>query len=111
MQSTEKDFSVHRRNIAKVASSNVALAAFDRVQEEESAHFLLNLLRAPERLFDHIREEAAAVVLRITYGYMPERTGKDPLVNIAGQTMGEFAYAGVPGKWMVDVLPLRESLQ
>lgn len=28
---------------------------FDKVQEAESAHFLLNVLASPSDLFDHIR--------------------------------------------------------
>ncbi|KAH7377826.1 cytochrome P450 [Pyrenochaeta sp. MPI-SDFR-AT-0127] len=97
-------FKLQRKNIAKVASSNVSLAVFDRVQEEESAHFLLNVLDSPGDLFDHIRMEAGAVILRITYGYTPESHGRDPLVDMARDTMVDFADATVPGKYVVDVL-------
>ncbi len=78
---------------------------FDRVQEEEAAHFLLNLLDSPESLFDHIKKEAGAVILKITYGYTAEAHGKDPFVDMAGKTMHEFADATVPGKWAVDIMP------
>ncbi|KAF2787590.1 cytochrome P450 [Melanomma pulvis-pyrius CBS 109.77] len=98
-------FKLHRKNIAKVASSNVSLSVFDRVQEEEAAHFLLNLLDSPESLFDHIKKEAGAVILKITYGYTAEAHGKDPFVDMAGKTMHEFADATVPGKWAVDIMP------
>lgn len=57
-------FKQHRRNIAKVAQSTISLAVFDRVQEEESAHFLPNVLDSPGNLFDHIRREAGAVILK-----------------------------------------------
>lgn len=46
----------HRKNITKVASTNTSVTMFDRVQEVESAHFLLNLLDTPNDLFDHIRK-------------------------------------------------------
>lgn len=46
---------IHRKNIAKVASTKTSVTMFDRVQEAESAHFLLNLLDSPNDLFDHIR--------------------------------------------------------
>jgi hypothetical protein len=96
---------LHRKNITKVASTNVSVKVFDRVQETESAHFLLNMLATPNDLFDHIRKEAGSVILKITYGYTAEAHGRDPLVDLAGRTMGTFAEATVPGRWVVDILP------
>jgi hypothetical protein len=78
---------------------------FDRAQEEESVHFLLNVLDSPENLFDHIKKEAGAVILKITYGYTAEPKGKDYLVDMAGKAMHEFADATVPGRWAVDIMP------
>ncbi|PQE07819.1 O-methylsterigmatocystin oxidoreductase protein [Rutstroemia sp. NJR-2017a WRK4] len=100
-----RTFKLHRKNIAKVASSNVSLSAFDRVQEEEAVHFLLNVLSSPEHLFSHIKKEAGAVILKITYGYTAEAHGKDPLVDLAVKTMHEFAESTVPGRWAVDIMP------
>ncbi|KAF2635053.1 cytochrome P450 [Massarina eburnea CBS 473.64] len=96
---------VHRKNITKIASTNVSISVFDRVQEAESAHFLLNVLDSPDDLFDHLRKEAGSVILRITYGYTAIAHGNDPLVDLAGKTMEQFADATVTGKWFVDILP------
>jgi hypothetical protein len=98
-------FKQHRTNIAKVAGSTTSLTVFNRVQEEESVHFLLNVLDSPENLFDHIKKEAGAVILKITYGYTAEPKGKDYLVDMAGRTMHEFSESTIPGKWPVDVMP------
>lgn len=49
--------------------------------------------------------EAGSVITKITYGYTAESHGKDPLVDLAGATMEDFAEATMPGKWIVDVLP------
>jgi hypothetical protein len=98
-------FKTHRSNIAKVAGSTTSLKVFNRVQEEESVHFLLNVLESPENLFDHIKKEAGAVILKITYGYTAEPKGKDVLVDMAGKTMADFSDATIPGKWPVDVMP------
>ena len=68
---------------------------FDRVQEVESVHFLLNLLESPDDLFHHIRKEAGSVILKITYGYTSVSQGRDPLVDLAGKTMEGFATATV----------------
>jgi hypothetical protein len=102
-------FRTHRSNIAKVAGSTTSLKVFNRVQEEESVHFLLNVLESPENLFDHIKKEAGAVILKITYGYTAEPKGKDVLVDMAGKTMADFSDATIPGKWPVDVMPFRKS--
>lgn len=45
-----------RKIISQVVSSNKSVTMFDKVQEVESAHFLLNLLDSPDNLFDHIRK-------------------------------------------------------
>lgn len=103
-------FKQHRTNIAKVAGSTTSLAVFNRVQEEESVHFLLNLLQSPEDLFDHIKKEAGAVILKTTYGYNAEPHGKDLLVDMAGRTMAEFSDSTTPGKWPVDVMPFLRYL-
>ncbi|KAF2178916.1 cytochrome P450 [Zopfia rhizophila CBS 207.26] len=100
----------HRKNITKVASSNVSVSVFDRVQEEEAAHFLMNVLAAPNDLFDHIRTEAGTVILKITYGYTAKNRGKDPLVDLAGKAMWTFAESTVPGKWPVDIFPFLKYL-
>jgi hypothetical protein len=105
MHQPDEEFKIYRKNIAKVASSKAVLSVFDRVQEEESVRFLSNVLETPENLFDHIRKEAGAVILRTTYGYTPEAHGRDPFVDMAGETMVDFADATVPGKYVVDVMP------
>lgn len=101
-------FRLHRKNVAKIAGSAVSLAVFDRVQEEDSAHFLLNMLDSPDDLFEHIRTEADAVILKITYDYTTEARGSDALVDLAEQSMKDFAEATMPGRWLVNVLPIYE---
>ncbi|OBT69090.1 hypothetical protein VE03_01398 [Pseudogymnoascus sp. 23342-1-I1] len=101
---------IHRKNITKVASTNTSVTMFDRVQEAESVHFLLNLLDSPNDLFDHIRREAGSVILKITYGYTAESHGRDPFVDLAGATMEGFSEAIIPGKWLVDIMPFLRYL-
>ncbi|KAL6711774.1 hypothetical protein ACN47E_002817 [Coniothyrium glycines] len=103
-------FKQHRTNIAKVAGSTTSLKIFNRVQEEESVHFLVNVLNSPTKLFEHIEKEAGTVILKITYGYTAEKEGKDYLIDKAVQTMHEFSAAATPGKWLVDVMPFLQYL-
>ncbi|OSS53624.1 hypothetical protein B5807_00518 [Epicoccum nigrum] len=104
------NFKIHRKNIASVAGSNTSLKLFDRAQEEESVHFLLNVLDSPENLFEHIKKEAGAVILKITYGYVAEPKGKDHLVDMAVKAMHEFSEATIAGKWPVDIMPFLRYL-
>lgn len=94
---------IHRKNLAKVTSSNESIAMFDRVQEVESVHFLLNVLNSPEKLLDHIRKEAGSVILKITYGYTAVAHGNDPLIDAAEKAMRQFPETSAPGSWLVDV--------
>jgi len=48
------------------------------------------------------------VILKITYGY-DVQDSNDPLVNIAEAAVGGFSQASVPGAWLVDIFPVRES--
>jgi hypothetical protein len=42
------------------------------------------------------------------YGYTPEPYGADPLVELARRAGHTFQDATVPGRWLVDTLPLRK---
>jgi len=55
--------------------------------------------------------EAGAVILKIAYGYAIEPHGRDPLVDLANDSMEKFSIAGTPGTWLVDIIPFcRENL-
>lgn len=99
---------LHRKNIASVAGSATARRVFDRAQEEESVHFLLRMLDTPEKLLEHVKTEAGTVILKMVYGYVPGREGRDPLVDLIGEVMDAVTEAAVPGKWWVDIVPVRK---
>jgi hypothetical protein len=105
MSPYDDSWKTQRKNITKIASTNASISVFDRVQEAEAVHFLLNVQESPDKLFEHIRKEAGSVILKITYGYNTVPRGNDPFVDLATKTMAEFAVATTPGKWMVDILP------
>lgn len=121
-------FRALRKNMSKVLGSQTSSARFNPLQEREVGHFLLHLLDDPNNLTEHIRKyvslsvidrksnsltlflqyrEAGSVILKIAYGYTTESHGRDPLVELAGQAMDQFARAAVPGTWLVDMLPFR----
>lgn len=53
--------------------------------------------------FSH--SETGAVILKIAYGYNAEQHKNDPLIDMAGNAMDNFAKAAVPGAFLVDILP------
>ncbi|KAF5680510.1 oxidoreductase [Fusarium circinatum] len=99
-------FRMHRKNMARIIGSKRAAAKYDRVQGAEVAHFLLHILDDPERFLDHVRKEAGSVILKIAYGYTAEPFKEDNLISMADQAMDDIAAAGVPGAFLVDILPL-----
>ncbi|KAM5376056.1 hypothetical protein ACJA88_007167 [Fusarium oxysporum] len=99
-------FRTYRKNMARIIGSKRAAAKYDRLQEAEVAHFLLHVLDDPERFMDHIRKEAGSVILKIAYGYTAEPSKEDILIKMAGQAMDDVTAAGVPGAFLVDILPL-----
>lgn len=50
--------------------------------------------------------EAGSVILKIAYGYKAEPFKEDILIKMAGQAMDDVTAAGVPGAFLVDILPL-----
>jgi hypothetical protein len=43
--------------------------------------------------------------MKIAYGYTIEPHKRDPLGNLASEAMDQFGKAGVPGAWLVDLIP------
>ncbi|KAH8696732.1 putative cytochrome P450 oxidoreductase OrdA-like protein [Talaromyces proteolyticus] len=103
-------FRALRKNMTKVLGSQVASTRFNPLQEVEAGHFLLRVLNDPENFTEHIRTEAGSVILKIAYGYSTEPHKPDPLVQLAGRAMDQFGKAGVPGAWLVDVLPFLKHI-
>ncbi|GKZ31850.1 hypothetical protein AbraIFM66950_000761 [Aspergillus brasiliensis] len=85
--------------------SNNSVARFNHIQEAEVARFLVRVRDNPEGLQKHIQKQAAAIILKLAYGYSVVPHGDDPLVDLIGRAMGNFGAALVPGVWLVDFIP------
>ncbi|KAH8897936.1 cytochrome protein [Thozetella sp. PMI_491] len=99
-------FRAYRSRIHKVIGTPSVLSRFYPLQEVEVHRFLLRVLENPAGLLQHIRSEAGAIILKITYGYNIEPHGADPLVDIADEALAQFSASTVPGAWLVDTIPL-----
>ncbi|KAE8375757.1 cytochrome P450 [Aspergillus bertholletiae] len=73
-------------------------------------HFLLRTLQSPERLMGHIESGIAGLILKVTYGYTLDSHGRDPLVDLVGQTSLAFGKLNLPAGWLVDSIPALKYL-
>ncbi|RYP52908.1 hypothetical protein DL768_002004 [Monosporascus sp. mg162] len=99
-----------RQNFYKFMGTRATLSGFHPLQELEAHRFLLRVLRAPDRLLQHVRTEAGAIILKMAYGYTIEPHEEDPLVSIADRALSQFSAAFVAGAWLVDTIPILRYL-
>ncbi|RAH51118.1 cytochrome P450 [Aspergillus brunneoviolaceus CBS 621.78] len=106
LQGNLKEVREKRKLISSLIGSNRAIESSSTVQELEVRRFLWRTLQQPQELLDHIRREAGAVILKLTYGYVVEPKGRDAFIELADLSGSQFAKATEPGKWLVDTLPI-----
>ncbi|RYP09137.1 hypothetical protein DL765_008562 [Monosporascus sp. GIB2] len=99
-----------RQGFHRFFGTRAALSGFQDLQELEAHRFLLRVLRTPDRLLQHVRTEAGAIILKMAYGYTIEPHEEDPLVSIADRALSQFSAAFVPGAWLVDTIPILRYL-
>lgn len=51
-----------------------------------------------------------SLALKMSHGYTTEKSGHDPLVQLAEEVMSQFSFTGQAGVWMVDILPFCMSI-
>ncbi|KAG8411027.1 hypothetical protein J3459_016721 [Metarhizium acridum] len=95
----------HRKMMHQSLGTEKLSAQFDSVQNLESRRLLLRILAEPRNLVQHFKTQAAAIILRITYGYAIEPHSSDPLVSIIEQMMDNLSKTFVPLSWVVDIMP------
>lgn len=98
-------FRLYRRVVHQHFGTKSLVAQFADIQDVESKRFLWRVLKDPDNLFQHIKTEAAAIILQITYGYEIELDKPDPLVTLIEHVMTNFSEATVPFQWAVDFIP------
>ncbi|PWY65710.1 cytochrome P450 [Aspergillus heteromorphus CBS 117.55] len=105
LQYSDPRLRAQRKLFQKQFGSNNSVAMYNSTQEAEAARFLLRVLDTPEDVQDHIRKQAGAMILKMTYGYNVAPRGKDPLVELVSRCMQQFAASLMPGAWIVDFIP------
>ncbi|KAG2077743.1 cytochrome P450 [Suillus decipiens] len=97
-------FRRQRQNFHRVIGTRAAVGTYSQVQEVATRRFLKRVFTKPDQLRAHVRHTAAAVILRISYGY-EVKENKDPLVELADRAMSQWSRVGVPGAFVADVVP------
>ncbi|KAG1851300.1 cytochrome P450 [Suillus subalutaceus] len=92
-----------RKDIQRVIGSRAAVGVYNEIEEVETLRFLKRVLAKPDRLQEHVRHTAGAVILRISHGY-EVKENDDPFVDLADRTVSQVSH-GQLGNFMVDILP------
>ncbi|KAF8154807.1 cytochrome P450 [Crassisporium funariophilum] len=94
----------HRRMFHRQFQQSIARVHWPTQQRE--AHALLRrLLHTPDKLVYHLRHNAAAVIMGITYGITIAEK-EDQYIAIAGKALEGMAKAASPGAFFVDFIPM-----
>lgn len=103
-------FRLHRKLIHQQIGTRAVTERFRDIEDVESKRILLRTLAAPNDVFEHIKTEASAIILKLTYGYTIEKDIEDPLVSLIEHMMDNFTKAFIPMKWSVDIFPFLRYL-
>lgn len=98
-------FRAYRKSLRRFMGTKSAISRFHSIQTIGTRRFLLRVLEDPEKLPDHFRTEASAIILKVSYGYSTEPRGPDPLIELAEKVTAQLSLAATPGKWLIDVIP------
>ncbi|KAI4091485.1 MAG: hypothetical protein LQ344_004085 [Seirophora lacunosa] len=103
-------YRAHRKMVHQAIGTKGLSAGFRPVQEEEARRFVVRTFRDPGGMMGHLKTLAAAIILKIVYGYSIERDAADPLVDLIEHAMDNLSQAFVPLSWAVDAVPALQYL-
>ncbi|KAH7909414.1 cytochrome P450 [Hygrophoropsis aurantiaca] len=74
------------------------------IQRKEAHALLRNILDNPDDLAEHLRHNAASVIMNVVYG-IEIAPRNDRYIDIAETALDGMAKAAAPGAFLVDILP------
>ncbi|KAF9695815.1 hypothetical protein EKO04_006159 [Ascochyta lentis] len=105
-QQNNASLKAQRKHFFQQVGTKKAVSKYWPLQESVVARFLWRANKDNGRDLDqHLKTEAAELILKATYGYTTEQNGIDPLVDLVDEAMEQFSQAYVLGKWAVDIIP------
>ncbi|KUL91128.1 hypothetical protein ZTR_00695 [Talaromyces verruculosus] len=82
-----------------IQDSKIAHDLLENNSKKTSGRPYLLFANAPNDVFEHIKIEASAIILKLTCGYTIEKDIEDPLVSLIEHMMDNFTKAFIPMKW------------
>ncbi|GLB41181.1 putative cytochrome p450 [Lyophyllum shimeji] len=98
----------HRRMFHRQFQQSVAHIHWP-VQRKEAHSLMRRLLDSPDNLMEHLRHNAASVIMNVTYGIkiVPKN---DRYITIAEKALAGMAEAANPGAFLVDLIPFLKHI-
>ncbi|KAJ6567325.1 cytochrome P450 [Mycena vulgaris] len=97
------------RRLMHQSFNPTASQMFWEVEEQEARILVDSIISSPQNLVEHLRRNAAAVIMNIAYGY-PVTHNDDHFVALAEEGIKIASMASGPGKWLVDSFPFLRFL-
>ncbi|KAJ6538524.1 cytochrome P450 [Mycena vulgaris] len=101
-------FKTYRKMMHRAFNPDAAQMYWE-MQEREALILVDNIVNFPDNMVEHLRRHAAAVIMKIAYGYTVS-SNNDHFVALAEEHMRLGSVVGAPGKWLVDSLPFLRFL-
>ncbi|EGR50169.1 uncharacterized protein TRIREDRAFT_3121 [Trichoderma reesei QM6a] len=101
-------FRLHRKLMHQQAGTKAIASQYNHIHEVESRRLLKRMLDDPNNLLKHFKTEAAAMILKIVYGYSIDPDATDPLVELIDKMMSNFSEAMF--NRLVDMIPALRHL-
>ncbi|KAK7024048.1 O-methylsterigmatocystin oxidoreductase [Favolaschia claudopus] len=101
-------FKMYRKMMQRSFNPTAAQMYWD-IQDHEARILVDNITKFPDKLVEHLRRNAASVIMKIAYGY-PVTRNDDHFVVTAEEHLRIGSIVGRPGKWLVDSIPLLRFL-
>ncbi|KAL0567928.1 hypothetical protein V5O48_014070 [Marasmius crinis-equi] len=98
----------YRRLMLQVLNATASQAYWD-IEEEAARYTVKSILQTPGNLFQHLRRNAAFVIMKVAYGYTISDY-KDHFVELSEEIVKVGSLAQAPGKWLVDAIPILRYL-
>ncbi|KAF8586652.1 cytochrome P450 [Ramaria rubella] len=81
-----------------------SISKYTEIQTRQTRSILRKFHETPHNFAEHLRYLSGAIIMEVTYGFNV-RPG-DRYLEVAEKAMEAMAEAGVPGAFLVDILPI-----
>ncbi|KAJ7671828.1 cytochrome P450 [Mycena rosella] len=100
-----KEWQSRRRVFTSQYNSMATLRSFYDAHRSAISNFLLNVLREPQDISNHLRLRSAQAIFDVTYG-ISVKSFDDRLVSTAEAVMDVVSLALNPGMWILNPIPI-----